>query len=110
MISDNLVCPFDVCPPSNPFSIPYLVPIARRIYDNPEISSAGLNTIFYKGAVAMNEVGNELCDDRQTQLSNRWSWSPCWKTQQDEAGTQRGAARRAGYNPTVSQTLTFFLG
>lgn len=40
--------------------VPYLVLIAKRIYDNPEISLAGLNMILYKRM----EAGNGLFDDK----------------------------------------------
>lgn len=51
---------FDVCPLCDPFSIPYLVLIAKKIYSNPEISLAGLNMILHKRM----EAGNGLFDDK----------------------------------------------
>lgn len=54
------------------FSIPYLVPIARRIYGNPAISLAGLNIILHKRM----EAGSGLFDDKtKFMASDQWSGS-----------------------------------
>lgn len=52
--------PFDVCPPCDLFSMPYLALLARRIYGNPDISLAGLNIILHKRM----EACNGLFDDK----------------------------------------------
>lgn len=54
------------------FSIPYLVPIARRIYGNPAISLARLNIILHKRM----EAGSGLFDDKtKLTASDQWSGS-----------------------------------
>lgn len=77
MISDNFICPFDVCPLRDLLSIPYLVLIARRIYGNPEVSLAGLNIILHKRM----EAGNDsLMIKPNSELSHHLSWSTTWKS------------------------------